>query len=73
MHAHCTHTYRYKLAAATTRNCSTQTNILDKTAPTDSDQTTSVPDFVSTLENAKRDIIALQEEKEVRVIMTFML
>ncbi len=63
------YTCRYKLAAAATRNCSTQTYPLDRSVPMVNDRAAPiVPNFVSTLENAKRDIIALQEEKEVRMI-----
>ena len=61
------------MAAATTRDCSTQTAPmvdLKKIVPTVTvnDQATVPSDFITALENAKNDIIALQEEKEVTII-----
>lgn len=61
------------MAAATTRDCSTQTAPMvdsKKIVPTVTvnDQATVPSDFITALENAKNDIIALQEEKEVTII-----
>ncbi len=61
------------MAAATTRDCSTQTapmvdskNIV--TTVTVNDQVPVPSDFITALEKAKKDIIALHEEKEVTII-----